>query len=233
MNYFIKNVKLYDIIQKKEGNSMNENIEVTRNLLNSIYKSCWVEIKYQNKQNITKNFWIRIKDIHFDSKTLLCDSISLDDNKHDVKEIHISLDRILSAFTLDDTYFDDNGFIKEKLEKNIEKTKGIFASYEFENVLLYLQECVKKDVIPFKTDIEIAWGIDKQIFKDTNEYFLTPEQAKQLKKYISIKKDKTDTHKQLAINLLSIVYSSTKEYVLAHLPIRWNINKNSLIKMFF
>lgn len=221
---------IYDIIQKKAGNSMNENIEVTRNLLNSIYKSCWVEIKYHNKQDITKSFWIAIKDINFESKTLLCDSISLDENKHTIKEINISIDRILSTFILENTYYDDNN-IKTKLEKNFEKTKEIFSSYEFENVLLYLQDCVKADVIPYKTDIEIAWGIDKNIFKDKNEYFLSPEQTKQLKKFMSIKKDKTTSYKQLAINLLSIVFSSTKEYVIAHMPIRWNLNKNSLIKI--
>lgn len=207
---------------------MRKNNDIYRTILNSIYKECWIEIKYQNKDEIIKNFWISIIDIDFDNKKLECNSLSLSEDKYKTKKISIFLENILEAEILENTKFENKEKLIIKLEKNINKTKTLFPCYEYEKILLYLEECVKYDTIPFKTEIETIWGIDKDVLADKLQYKLNEEQTIKLKKYMANPKNRASNYKQLGINLLSIIYPNNKQYVLVYLPVKWNIMNNTL-----
>ena len=209
---------------------MDTNNNISRIILNSIYKGCWVEIKYQNRNGEIKTFWITVFDIDFELKKLECYSLSLDTNKDKIKHVSVYMKNIISADILEDTMFEDNEKVIKKLEENISKTKELFPSYDYEKILLYLEECAKLDVTPYKTDVETVWGIDKDILYYKDKHYLTEQQTNILKKNMASHNNKISSFRQLAINILSIIYPNNKQYVLAYLPIKWNILDNSLQK---
>lgn len=85
-----------------------------------------MEIKYNNKSDIKKIFWIRFKTINFKNGTFICVGSSLDDSKLDCKELTLSVDRFLSAKLLENTCFEDNKKILDFLNEHILETKNCF-----------------------------------------------------------------------------------------------------------
>ena len=216
---------------EKLVSNMNNNIKIYREVLNSIYKSCWLEIKYHNKENTIKKFWVCIKDIDFSEKKLTCKSLSLDDKKEEIKEITVRIENILEARILENTCFENNDYVIKKMQDNYFQAKEMFPSYEYENVLLYYEECLKNDIVPFKTDLEKVLNIDKTVLMGCDEYKLNKDQITILKRHFSSSIDNNSKHKQIGLTLLTIKYPNNKHYVLAYLPVKWDIEKQVLIKL--
>ena len=126
------------------------------------------------------------------------------------------------------TCFVINNKLIEKIENNYSKVKEIFPSYDFENILSYLEECVKYDTVPYKTDIETVWGIDQEVLKDTGEYVLNDEQKNHIKKFMSNVSNNSSSYRQLGMNLLSINYSNNKQYVLVYKQVKWDVSEGKI-----
>lgn len=201
--------------------------DIRNTILLSIYNGCWLKIHYQNKENIQRYFLICVKHIHFDDESLICDSLSLDTNKTDPIEISIFIERILEARLIENTFFENNQELICLLNENITEAKKIFPVIEYDCVLNYLEECVLLDTPPFKTELDVVLGIDKDVLEKEDVYHLTPTQANQLKHHLSIQNNSFH-NKQLAVNLLTLKYPNNKHYVLAYKPVKWNITKKEL-----
>ncbi len=211
--------------QKKSKNSLIRNT-----ILRSIYEGCWLEITYQNANDIVKTFWISIKMIYFDSKTLQCYSLSLDEDKNKIKTISIYLDRILSAKCLPNTYIMNSEELVKYLDEHAECTKELFPSFDYENVLSYLSACVNDDDSPVKMESAAIEGIDLNVLEDNDYIPLSNKQIKELKKNFIFKNNGELVNIELAVNLISFVYTNGKQLILAYKPVKWDI-KNQKLKI--
>ena len=167
---------------------------ITTIILKSIYESCWIEIKHINKNHIQKKFWISIKKIDLKEQFFICDSLSLDSKKEEIIENKIYLKNILSAKLLENTYFENNTFLLNFLHDHYLETKEMFPSFNYENILSYLEKCVKNDTIKYKVDLEAILGIDEDSFKDCDELVLNKNQKNTIKYNIVDKLQSTNSH---------------------------------------
>lgn len=86
-------------------------------------------------------------------------------------------------------------------------------------------------LFPFKTDLEKVLNIDKTVLMDCDEYKLNKDQITILKRHFSSSIDNNSKYKQIGLTLLTIKYPNNKHYVLAYLPVKWDIEKQVLMKL--
>ncbi len=212
-----------------EKTQKKSKIELIRNtLLKSIYEGCWLEITYQNANDIVKTFWISIKMINFANKTLSCDSLSLDEDKNRVKTISIYLEKILSAKCLPNTCVMDRDDLIKYMDENAECVRELFPSFDYENVLSYLAACVNDDSSPVKIDTAVIEGIDLNVLEDNDYISLTVKQVKELKKSFIFKNNDEIANIELGVNLISFIHTNGTQIILAYKPVKWDIKKQRL-----
>ncbi len=203
---------------------------VCKDIFRSIHEGKWLYIEYQNINAVKTKYWISIKNINIEEKSL--NVIGLHLGYYTTKELRISIDQILSTQLLDGTFYQTNNELLEDIEAFPEKYTSIFTNVINLKTLNYLSDCNKLADIPKLND---EFYLIKKLDADkisNGIYQLDEEQFKLIvnsfKKVSEIKKERNiNTVIQLALNILS-VHTPKGLYVLAYKEVKFDIIKKTL-----
>lgn len=210
---------------------------------NSIYQAIihgqWLAISYLNKQSVTTDYFIGIKDINIDKGIIVCDifnpylSNKIVQNKDKYKDTFIYINGIQNAIILEQSYYETSEALLNKVTKD--KAVGNFLEViNFDNnILRYLSDCYRLDNDPFLKEIVMIDGIDIHTLNQYGEYNLDDKQFNILLDRIFKKHqyelEEKNRYLTLAINKFSIDIND-KQYVVAFRVLRLDL-KNKILKM--
>ncbi len=210
---------------------------------NSIYQAIihgqWLAISYLNKQGVTTDYFIGIKDINIDKGIIVCDifnpylSNKIVQNKDKYKDTFIYINGIQNAIILEQSYYETSEALLNKVTKD--KAVGNFLEViNFDNnILRYLSDCYRLDNDPFLKEIIMIDGIDIHTLNQYDEYKLDDKQFNILLDRIFKKPqyelEEKNRYLTLAINKFSIDIND-KQYVVAFRVLRLDL-KNKILKM--
>lgn len=210
---------------------------------NSIYQAIihgqWLAISYLNKQGVTTDYFIGIKDINIDKGIIVCDifnqylSNKIVQNKDKDKDTFIYINGIQNAIILEQSYYETSEALLNKVTKD--KAVGNFLEViNFDNnILRYLSDCYRLDNDPFLKEIIMIDGIDIHTLNQYGEYKLDDKQFNILLDRIFKKPqyelEEKNRYLTLAINKFSIDIND-KQYVVAFRVLRLDL-KNKILKM--
>lgn len=200
---------------------------IGRDIFKAIHEGKWLSIEYRNKgDNITK-YWIGIKDVSIQYKSLNVHGLHLGEYKS--KDLYIYIDHIVSSSVIDGTYQPVNERLVEDIRVNPQKYTFLFKNTINLKILNYLSDCNKLDALPYQSEYSLIEHLDGDNISSKG-YRLTDNQFAQIvsnfQKRISegIRDRKVN---QLCLNLLSI---NTKKglYVLAYRQLELDIENHTL-----
>ena len=203
---------------------------VCKDIFRSIHEGKWLYIEYQNINAVKTKYWISIKNINIEEKSL--NVIGLHLGYYTTKELKIYIDQILTTQLLDGTFYQTNKELLEDIEAFPEKYTSIFTNVINLKTLNYLSDCNKLADIPKLNDeFYLIRKLDADKISN-GIYQLDEEQFKLIvnsfKKVSEIKKERNiNTVIQLALNVLS-VYTPKGLYVLAYKEVKFDIIKKTL-----
>lgn len=199
-----------------------------RELFRAIHEKCWVYIEYHNKKEENTKYWIAVKDIDPISKTIKADGMHM--HSFDITELCFSIDRIITAKTIEGTYTELSDTLAKDVNEFPEKYRSIFQGNANVRILNYLSQCNRLDQTPYKTKTGLIDRVDDEILKD-NTLKLDDVQFSQLIKAFQKKAYNNASYNiemvQLGLNLLS-VNSKRGLYVLAYQPLKLDVKKRTL-----
>ena len=209
-----------------------ENYLIGRNITRAIKEHKWLAINYLNSHNELTKYWIGIKDINPNNKTLTVDIFNeyRGGNLNKNYLICIKYSGIKEAVVLDLTINSNDYGLIEKIEKNPEAYRWLNYDSFNHNILNYYLDCDYYNKDPSLNSQVLIEGIDLDSFKEKNQISLNQEQEKEIINFIK----SYDLHPKsgtffLVINELSLSLPSNKFYVVFYHTIKYNPKTNKLI----
>ncbi len=202
-----------------------------KDIFRAIHEGKWLYIEYQNKDSERTKYWIAVHNINLENKILEVTGLHI--GKFTIKELTIYIEKILSSYVMEGTFYKTNPDLLEDIEAFPQKYSFIFSNIANLKTLNYLADCNKLSDLPkLNTTYELVNKLDSS--KITNQiYPLDDEQFKQFvnsfKKRAEIAKDEGKSNiMQIALNELSI-HTTKGLYVLAYREVRLDVKKRTLI----
>lgn len=199
--------------------------DIAETLSKGIKEGKWIDIEYNNQSGETTYFWIAIKDINPNRKSILCDIFNFQKSP-DTFEQWIKFDGIKKAETLYFASYD----VPEKLYIMLEKNSPDWLHYDRfnNNILNYYQECSVLDNDPYQKDYCMIPGIDLSTLRKEKRFYLDETQEKILFDKVYHNGDTTNTYNELIISVFAIS-KNTHKYVICYYPLTYNPKDKSLI----
>jgi len=188
---------------------------VCKELFKAIYEGKWLSIEYRNKEEEVTKYWIGIKGLDAVKGMLWVDGLHL--GTLETQELHIHIERILSATVVEGTYCSANPALVRDISEQPEKYARFFQNTANLRVLNYLAECNRLDTTPYQCDYVLLEQFDEDCLIDSC-YTLTQEQFRVIVDHFQYKSTKETNKvriKQLCVNVLSVP-TNKGLYVLAY-----------------
>lgn len=201
---------------------------VYRNIFRAIHEDKWLSIEYRNEKTEVTKYWIGIKKINVQKKSLFVEGLHL--FQYTCKELYIYMDSILSAEVINGSYCQESRQLKEEIEKNRDEYRSIFYHIDNLKILDYYEDCNRLDTTPYQCEYSLIKRLDGDSLKE-GVYFLNEEQFKAIVDQFQTKmKEKSLNHriKQLCLNVLSI-HTKKGLYVLAYRKLSLDVKQRLLI----
>lgn len=204
---------------------------IYHDIFKAIHEGKWLKIEYRNKDEQITKYWIGIRDLNVQKRTLAVDGLHLGKYTTDSYD-YIYIDSILSSQIVEGSYCPINQKLVEDIYLNPHKYRTLFDNTANLKILNYLEMCNRMDTVPYYSDFELIHFLDRESF--TGEaYQLSTEQFKQIVKHFQHKmeeKPRADGKlviQQLAMNVLSI-HTSKGLYVLAYRKLQLDVKRKIL-----
>jgi hypothetical protein len=191
----------------------------------AIREAKYLEIKYLNKKDETKYFWICIYDVTGTGK-IKVKGFNVAKEGHIETELEIS--KIQSAEILRFSTYEVPEGLVEKLENDESLSEFEFSRYKH-SLLNYYLECYKANHDPFLHRAHLIDGVDLSIFKSNTEYELKAAQFNKIIQDIYHKDYNRYYEYDLAISEFAIDVRSKGKYVVAFRKLRFDPIQRKLI----
>ena len=204
---------------------------ICKDIFRSIHEGCWIYIEYKNKSEECTKYWIAVRNINLEKKSLEATGLHLGD--FTTKNLFLFIEKILRTRIIEGTYFKTNKDLIENIDLYPQKYKEIFSEIVNLKTLNYLSDCNKLADIPkLNTKYELINRLDSSKLKN-RIYNLDDEQFKMFvnsfKKSAETKEEKNiNSTIQIALNELSI-HTQKGLYVLAYREVRFDVERQILI----
>jgi hypothetical protein len=201
---------------------------ICKDIFRAIHEGKWLSIEYRNKENQITKYWIGIKDINVEHKSLRVDGLHL--GQYEVTELAcIYIDSIVMSHVIDGSYFLKNEKLIQDISFCPEKYRNIFNNVANLKILNYLSDCNKLDNVPYKTEYSLISKIDQDKVTG-NGVTLSIQQFQEIISYFQNKAQNVSQKRilQLAINLIS-VYTKQGLYVLAYRKLNLDVKGRKLL----
>lgn len=204
---------------------------ICHDIFRAIHEGKWLKIEYRNKEEQITRYWIGIRNLDPQKRTLSVDGLHL--GKYTTNYYStIYIDSILQSQIVEGSYCPVNHELVQDIYLNPHKYKMLFDNVANLKVLDYLEMCNRMDTTPYCSNFELVRFLDTESFQGA-DYSLTTAQFQTIVKNFQSKMDepkRTDGKliiQQLAINILSI-HTSKGLYVLAYRKLQLDV-KNKML----
>lgn len=200
---------------------------IGRDIFKAVHEGKWLSIEYRNKSDSVTRYWIGIKEINTQYKSLSVIGLHL--GEHKLKDLYVYIDNIVSSSVVEGTYQPINEKLVEDIAVNPSKYDFLFRHMANLKILNYLSDCNKLDSIPFQSQYSLIDHLDGDKISSSG-YRLTDNQFAQIvsnfQRRISEEQNEY-VFSQICLNLMSV---NTKKglYVLAYRQLDLDIKNRSL-----
>ncbi len=200
---------------------------IGRDIFKAVHEGKWLSIEYRNKSDSVTRYWIGIKEINTQYKSLSVIGLHL--GEHKLKDLYVYIDNIVSSSVVEGTYQPINEKLVEDIAVNPSKYDFLFRHTANLKILNYLSDCNKLDSIPFQSQYSLIDHLDGDKISSSG-YRLTDNQFAQIvsnfQRRISEEQNEY-VFSQICLNLMSV---NTKKglYVLAYRQLDLDIKNRSL-----
>jgi DNA-directed RNA polymerase subunit L len=197
-------------------------------IFQAIHEGKWLSIEYKNGQGEITRYWIGIKSLHPDRRTLCVEGLHL--SRYTVMELTVYIDSIQSSAVIDGSYFPVNEELIRDIEEHPKRYRNLFGHAANLKILNYLEDCSRLDTVPYKTEYALIDHLDGDW---QEEYCLSEKQFQEIVANFQYgaknKKNSAMNRKirQIAMNVLSI-NTPKGLYVLAYHKMRLNVKEHTL-----
>lgn len=206
---------------------------------NSIYQAAihnkWVDVSYINVNNEATTYYIGVKDVDINKGIIVCDifnpfkSNKVIDNGR--KDTFIYIDRIKSAFVLEQSYYETPKNLLIRLSEDKQLNEYLEVINFDNNILRYLADCYRLDNDPFLKEVVMVDGIDIHTLTERGKYVLDDDQFNTILDKVfkkpRIEAENINRYQTLAINKFSIDIND-KQYVVAYRTLTLNFKNRTL-----
>lgn len=197
-------------------------------IFKAVHEGKWLSIEYKNGQDEITKYWIAIKSIDPQKRTMTVEGLHL--AKYTIKDLKIFIDSIQSSAIVEGSYFETNEKMLTDIELHPSKYLSLFDHVSNLKILNYLEDCNKLDTVPYKTEYALINHLDGDW---QGEYRLNERQFQEIVtnfQYGAKTRNNLSMSrkiKQLALNVLSI---NTRQglYVLAYRKLRLDVKAHTL-----
>ena len=109
---------------------------ICRMIFRAIHEGKWLHIEYRNKNENITSYWIGIKDMNVQARTLSADGLHL--MKYSVTSLNIYIDSIINAEIVEGTYQERNEILINDIKDNPERYRSVFGNTYNLKILNYL-----------------------------------------------------------------------------------------------
>lgn len=204
---------------------------VFRDIFRAIHEGKWISIEYHNREERDTKYWIGIRNLDVQSRTLAVDGFHL--VQHTVESFdRIRIDFIQNSRIIEGSYYPVNEALVKDIYLNPHKYNSIFDNTANLKILGYLEMCNRLDTVPYKSDFSLVRYLDHDRIAG-EMYQLSAEQFREIVKnfqYQTEKREHADGGiqiRQLAMNVLSI-HMTQGLYVLAYRKLNLDVKQRAL-----
>ena len=203
---------------------------ICRDIFRAIHEGKWLQIEYRNREVQVTKYWIGIRSLNPEKRTLSVDGLHL--GRYTTKSYEaIYIDSILTSQIVEGSYQPVNEELVEDISLNPHRYKSLFDNSPNLKILNYLEMCNRMDCVPYCSDFELIRYLDSDSFRD-EFYELSDEQFRMIVTYFQQKTEENRpdgriTIQQLAMNILSI-HTNKGLYVLAYRRLRLDVKRRVL-----
>ena len=195
-----------------EGNRMKD---FSLEFNNAIRNGKWLDVVYDNGENITR-FYAAIINFSIEDRTLLVHMFNLSKSDEILKYNHVTkeegikifIDKILSLNVLEHVIYKPDLFLIDKLDKISFESNWMNSSIGEKRIFNYYLECLRYDVSPIISKTFSLNKIDKNIFKRNLVFEPEKHEFEQIRASVTNFDKKLDIYNEsnlsYAFNLLSI-----------------------------
>ncbi len=200
---------------------------IGRDIFKAVHEGKWLSIEYRNKSESVTRYWIGIKDINIQYKSLSVLGLHL--GEHKLKDLYVYIDNIVSSAVVEGTYQPINEKLVEDIAVNPSKYDFLFRHTANLKILNYLSDCNKLDSIPFQSQYSLIDHLDGDKISSSG-YQLTDVQFAQIVSNFQrrIGEERNEyVFSQICLNLMSVNMKKGL-YVLAYRQLDLDIRNRSL-----
>ena len=204
---------------------------IRHDIFKAIHEGKWLNIEYRNKDGQVTRYWIGIRDLNVQKRTLAVDGLHLSRFTTESYD-HIYIDSILSSKIVEGSYCPVNQSLVEDISLNPRKYQTLFDHVANLKILTYLEMCHRMDTIPYYSDFALIQLLDRESFAG-DRCQISEEQFRTIVKYFQYRMDEKDRRdgrlviQQLAMNVLSL-HTEKGLYVLAYRRLRLDVKQKTL-----
>ena len=99
-----------------------------KDIFRAIHEGKWLYIEYQNKDSERTKYWIAVHNINLENKTLEVTGLHI--GKFTIKELTIYIEKILSSYVMEGTFYKTNPDLLDDIEAFPQKYSFIFSNIQ-------------------------------------------------------------------------------------------------------
>ena len=191
---------------------------ICRDIFRAIHEGKWLQIEYRNREVQVTKYWIGIRSLNPEKRTLSVDGLHLGRFTTESYDT-IYIDSILSSQIVEGSYQPVNEELVEDIYLNPHRYGSLFRNSPNLKILNYLEMCNRMDTVPYRSDFALIRYLDRERFTGEG-YPLDGEQFRAIVRNFQRRTEKEKEKatrlsiQQLAMNVLSI-HTARGLYVLA------------------
>lgn len=146
--------------------------KVAKDIFKAIYEEKWLAIEYKNQSGQITNYWIGVRGINANKKSISVDGLNV--STLESGELTIYYHSIQNSNIIDGSYHQTNPNLIADLEEHPSKYAFIFQNTANLKLLDYYAQCNRLDTTPYRKDYALIEALDLDVI-GRGEYFLTEQ----------------------------------------------------------
>ena len=145
---------------------------ICRDIFRAIHEGKWLQIEYRNRESQVTKYWIGIRNLYPEKRTLAVDGLHLGRYTMESYEA-IYIDSILTSQIVEGSYQPVNEELVGDIYLNPHRYKSLFDNSPNLKILNYLEMCNRMDTVPYHSDFALVRCLDRESFQGEG-YVMVP-----------------------------------------------------------
>ena len=136
---------------------------ICRDIFRAIHEGKWLQIEYRNREVQVTKYWIGIRSLNPEKRTLSVDGLHLGRFTTESYDT-IYIDSIPASQIVEGSYQPVNEKLVEDIYLNPYRYRSLFRNSPNLKILNYLEMCNRMDTVPYRSDFALIRYLDRESF---------------------------------------------------------------------